>query len=147
RHPRWTPPRRFALRLTRPPGRSRVPRRARGGRTRYGTPRRARMAAWRTLGSVVVVLAVARLAAAQTYPLAEPVQAGECCKLHLEMTLTGELKVTRDGKAVPLKLTATAGHDFAERVLDVGKAGLAEKTARVYDKAHAAIGVGDDQSE
>jgi hypothetical protein len=105
------------------------------------------MAAWRTLGSVVVLLAAARLAPAQTYPLAEPVQAGDCFKFHLEMTLTGELKVNRDGKAVPLKLTATAGHDFAERVLDVGKAGLAEKAARVYDKAQAAIGVGDDRSE
>jgi hypothetical protein len=105
------------------------------------------MAAWRTLGSVVVLLAVARLATAQTYPLAEPVQAGDCFKLHLEMTLTGDLKVTRDGKPVPLKLTATAGHDFAERVLDVGKAGLPEKTARVYEKASAAIGVGDDRSE
>jgi hypothetical protein len=105
------------------------------------------MAAWRSLGSVVVLLAVARLAAAQTYPLAEPVQAGDCCKLHLEMTLTGELKVVRDGKPVPLKLTAAAHHDFAERVLDVGKAGLAEKTARVYDRAQATIGVGDEHSE
>jgi hypothetical protein len=105
------------------------------------------MAAWRSLGSVVVLLAVARLAAAQTYPLAEPVQAGDCCKLHLEMTLTGELKVVRDGKPVPLKLTASARHDFAERVLDVGKAGLAEKTARVYDQARATIGAGDERSE
>jgi hypothetical protein len=105
------------------------------------------MAAWRTLGSVALLLAVARLATAQTYPLAEPVQAGNCCKVHLEMTLAGELKVVRDGKAVPLKLAATAGHDFAERVLDVGKTGLAEKTARVYDKAQATITVGDDHSE
>jgi hypothetical protein len=105
------------------------------------------MAAWRTLGSVVVLLAGAGLAAAQSYTLAEPVQAGDCCKLHLEMTLSGDLKVNRDGKVVPLNLTAAATHDFAERVLNVGPTNLAEKTARVYDGARAAIRAGDQRSE
>jgi hypothetical protein len=105
------------------------------------------MAAWRTLGSVVVLLAGAGLASAQTYTLAEPVQAGDCAKLHLEMTLAGELKVTRDGKAVPLTLAAAATHDFAERVLAVGKSGLPEKAARVYTNARATIRAGDGRSE
>lgn len=105
------------------------------------------MAAWRTLGSVVLLLAGAGLAAAQTYPLAEPVQAGDCCRLHLEMTLAGELKVARDGKTVPLTLAAAAVHDFAERVLAVGKTGLPDKTARVYAAARATIRAGDDRSE
>jgi hypothetical protein len=105
------------------------------------------MAAWRTLGSVVLLLVGAGLAAAQTYPLAEPVQADDCCTYHLAMTLSGELKVNRDGKPVPLELTAAATHDFTERVLAVGKTGLAEKTARVYDNARATIRAGDEPSE
>jgi hypothetical protein len=105
------------------------------------------MAAWRTLASVVVLLAAGGLVAAQTYPLAEPVQEGDCCKYHLEMTLTGELKVIRDGKSVPLNLTAAATHDFSERVLGVARTGLAEKTARVYDGARASIRAGDEHSE
>jgi hypothetical protein len=105
------------------------------------------MAAWRTLGSVVVLLAVAGLAAAQTYPLVEAVQADDCSKFHLDMTLTGDLKVNRDGKPVPLALTAAATHDFTERVLKVGSTGLAEKTARLYDGARATIRAGDERSE
>jgi hypothetical protein len=105
------------------------------------------MVAWRTLGSVVVLLAGAGLAAAQPYTLAEPVQAGDCCKLRLEMALSGELKVNRDGKVVPIDLTAAATHDFAERVLAVGSTGLPEKTARVYDGARATIRAGDERSE
>jgi hypothetical protein len=105
------------------------------------------MAAWRTLASVVLLLAGAGLAGAQTYSLAEPVQADDCGTYHLEMTLSGEMKVNRDGKAVPLTLTAAATHEFSERVLAVGKTGLAEKTARVYANARAAIRAGDERSE
>jgi hypothetical protein len=105
------------------------------------------MAAWRTLGSVVVLLGVAQAGWTQTYPLAEVVKAGDCVRIHLDMNLTGEIRVSRDGKVYPLKLTATATHDFPERILSVGSAGLPEKTARYYESAKATITAGRDVSE
>jgi hypothetical protein len=105
------------------------------------------MAAWRILGSVVLVLGVARTAVAQTYPLVETPKAGDCFRIHHEMTLSGEIRVTREGKAVPLKLTATATHEFPERILRVGAGGLPQKSARVYETAKATISVGDGRSE
>ncbi|HJT76664.1 MAG TPA: hypothetical protein VJ739_05635 [Gemmataceae bacterium] len=105
------------------------------------------MAAWRSLASTALLLVVAPLATAQTYPLAEALAAGDCFKVRLEMSLAGELKVKRDGKTVPLKLAATATHEFPERVLTVGKTGLAEKVARVYQTAQATITAGDERSQ
>jgi hypothetical protein len=105
------------------------------------------MAAMRTLGGLLILLAAAPLASAQPYTLAEVVKADDCYRYHLDMSLAGELKVNRDGKAVAIKLTAPATHEFPERILKVGDNGLPEKSARVYEKAHAAIGVGDEHSE
>jgi hypothetical protein len=105
------------------------------------------MAGWRALAGMTVLLAMTPWAAAETYPLAETVKQGDCYRIHIEMTLSGELKVNRDGKPAPLKLTATASHEFPERVLNVGSGGLLEKTARAYETAKAAINVGDDRSE
>ena len=59
------------------------------------------MAAWRTLGVVVALLAAADMAHAESYPLAEAVQAGDCFRIQLEMSLSGEIKVTRDGRPAP----------------------------------------------
>lgn len=105
------------------------------------------MAAWRTLGSVVVLLGVAQAGWAQTCSLAELVKPGDCVRVHLDMNLTGEIRVSREGKVYPLKLGATASHDFPERVLNVGASGLAEKTARFYESAKATITAGRDVSE
>jgi hypothetical protein len=105
------------------------------------------MAAWRTLAGVAVLLAAVPAGRAQPYPLAETVKAGDCFRVRLEMKLTGELKVNRDGKVTPLPLTATATHEFPERVLSVGGNGLPEKVARVYEKASAAIAAADDRSQ
>ena len=102
------------------------------------------MAAWRTLGTVVMLLAGARLATAQTYPLTETVKAGDCFRVRLEMSLGGDIKVSRDGKPVSLPLTAKATHEFPERVLAVGDKGLVEKSARVYEAATATIKVEKD---
>src|SRR5215813_768244 len=105
------------------------------------------MAVWRTLGTLVIVLASVRTALAQSYKLSESVQAGDCFRVQLGMKLTGEIKVTRDGKLVPLKQEATATHEFSERVLAVGTGGLPEKTARAYEIAHAVLTVVRDRSE
>jgi hypothetical protein len=105
------------------------------------------MAAWRTLGVVVVVLASARVGWGQTYTLSENLQAGDCFRVHLDMKLSGQIKVHKDEKAVVLKQEATAVHEFPERVLNVGAGGLPEKTARVYEQAKASIAIDRDRSE
>src|SRR5262249_7996239 len=46
-----------------------------------------------------------------------------------------------------VRLTASAAHEFPERVLVAGKAGLVEKSARVYEKAAATIAAGKDRTE
>lgn len=102
------------------------------------------MAAWRSVGTVVVLLAVATGAPAQSYSLSETVKAGDCFRVRLEMGLKGEIKVSRGGKPASLALTATAAHEFPERVLAVGDKGLVEKSARLYETAAATIKVEKD---
>jgi hypothetical protein len=105
------------------------------------------MAAWRTLAAWAGLLLSASLASAQTYTLAEELKPGDCFHIRMEMTLAGELRVNRDGKPLPLRESASATHDFNERILSVDKMGLAEKIARRYETAKAAITVGNDRSE
>jgi hypothetical protein len=105
------------------------------------------MATWHILGSVVLVLAVTRTGAAQTFSLVETPKAGDCFRIYQDMNLSGEIRVTREGKPAPIKLTATATHDFPERTLTIGPAGLPQKSARVYETAKAIITVGSDHSE
>jgi hypothetical protein len=104
------------------------------------------MALWRTLATLAIFLVVAPLARTQTVTLAEDVKAGDCFAVRLNMKLTGEILVNRDGKQVPIRLSTTAAHDFASRVLEVAD-GSAAKIAIVYDKAQAEISVGGDKSE
>jgi len=104
------------------------------------------MAAWRTL-AIVLLLAVAPMATAETYPLTENVKVGDCFRVRLDMTLTGDIKISRDGKPATLPLTARANHEFPERVLVVGDNGLVEKSARVYETANAVITVDRDREE
>src|SRR5260370_13675716 len=105
------------------------------------------MAAWRTVGAAFLVLVAVRPGQSQTYPLTEASQVGDCFRLQLEMKLSGEIKITKEGKRVPLRLEATAAHEFPERILSVGANGLPEKTARVYEKAGAGIMVAGEKSE
>jgi hypothetical protein len=95
----------------------------------------------------VSALALAGPALAQTYPLTETPQAGECAQVHLEMNLTGELRVVKGDQPRALKLTAVAIHDFAERLLAVSPTGVPQKAARVYETARAIIQAGDGRSE
>ncbi len=102
------------------------------------------MMAWRVLGTMLLLTA-AQIASAQTYPLTESTKAGDCFRIHLDMSLSGEIKVSRDGKPQALPLSAKATHEFPERVLAAGSSGLVEKSARVYETATAAIGVARDR--
>ncbi len=104
------------------------------------------MAAWRSLGILAGLLITAGFAPAQSYPLAEEVKVGDCFKLKLSMNLAGEIKVSRDGKPAGIKESATANHEFIERVLNVDKLGVAEKCARRYSMAHAVIAFGAERS-
>jgi hypothetical protein len=101
----------------------------------------------RALGAVALVLAVAPLGRAQTYPLTETVQAGDCLRVRLDMKLAGELRVQKGGQTVPLKLEALAAHEYPERVLSVAGSGLAEKSARHYETARVTISVAGEKSE
>src|SRR5262249_16546663 len=100
----------------------------------------------RTLATLAIFLMVAPLARTQTVTLAEDVKAGDCFVVHLNMKLTGEILVNRDGKQVPIRLSTTAAHDFASRVLEVAD-GSAPPIAIVHDRAQAEISVGGDKSE
>jgi hypothetical protein len=105
------------------------------------------MAAWRTLGSLIVVLAVVESATAQAHSLAESPKVGDCMRYHLEMSLTGEMRVNQGGKDVPLSLTAQAEHRFTERILVLGNDKLPHKTARHYEAAKATITVAKEPSQ
>lgn len=88
---------------------------------------------WRTLG-LVIGLAAAGPASAQTYLLSETPKEGDCFRITAETNLTGTLKVTRDGKLASLKLTARNEHAFVEKVLAVDR-GKCQKSARHYQTA------------
>lgn len=101
------------------------------------------MTRWRNLAILFVVLAAARPGLAQTYPLCETLQAGDCCQLKLAMKLTGEWRVQREDKTVPVAIQASATHEFPERILNVGNDGVPIKAARYYHQAQAVIKTGD----
>lgn len=105
------------------------------------------MSAWRVLGTMGFLLALAPAGWTQTCTLRETPQAGECFKIQLDMKLSGELRVFKEGKIEPLQLEATAVHQYPERILVVGRDGFVEKTARLYDTAKATITVNGDRVE
>lgn len=105
------------------------------------------MATQRNLASIAVALILTATGSAQTYELAESAKAGACFRIHLAMTLTGEMRFTKDNQPVPVKITATATHDFPERVLTAGAKGMIGKTARAYETAQAVITTGADRIE
>jgi len=96
------------------------------------------MASWRNLAGVVAILAFAGGVRAQSYALAEKPLAGTYFHVELAMSLNGELKMQQDGKTLTLKQTASARHDYMERILEAGKV-LADKSARIYTAAVADI--------
>lgn len=83
---------------------------------------------------------------AQTHVLTEPAKPGDCCRYDLRLTVKGELRVQRDGKTVSIPLTATARHQFVERVLEVEK-NLPKKVARYYDLAKSRLNIDGQTSD
>ena len=105
------------------------------------------MSAWRVLGTMGLLLAATPVSWAQTCTLKETPQAGECFKIQLDMKLSGEMRVRKDDKTVPIKLEASAVHEYPERILIVERDGTIEKTARLYETAKATISVGGERGE
>src|SRR5438132_7453297 len=105
------------------------------------------MALRRVLASAAIIMLATRTGSAQTYALSEIPKAGDCFRIHLEMTLKGEIRINGEAKPSSLSLQARAEHDFPERVLAVNSKGLPEKSARLYETAKAVITVGGDRSE
>src|SRR5262249_20904354 len=101
----------------------------------------------RTVFSLLAVLTCAAGVRAQTCTLAEDPLINSYFQVDLDMKLTGAIKVRQervnpDPKKGPyeertLKQTVTAKHQFQERVLEVSKAGLVDKSARKYLTAQA----------
>ncbi|MSR55641.1 MAG: hypothetical protein EXS09_20510 [Gemmataceae bacterium] len=81
-------------------------------------------------------LAVGCPAFGQTVSITESIREGDCFRVVATTSLTGTLKVSRDGKSTPLKIAAKNEHDFFERVLETNK-GLIQKSARYYQTAHS----------
>ncbi len=105
------------------------------------------MGAGRVLGTMALLLALTPAGEAQTCTLAETVQAGDCFTIQLDMKLSGEMRIRKDDKTIPLKLEAVAGHEYPERILAVAAGGNVQKTARLYLSAKATIAVGADSVE
>ncbi len=105
------------------------------------------MSAVKFIGIAVVIVGLAATAHGQPYELGEKTNAGDCWNVQLTMNLTGEMKISRDDKRIPLKIAATAKHAYAERAMAVDASGILQKSARHYETAQAFIGVGGDRSE
>lgn len=105
------------------------------------------MAIWRGLASAAIILLATRIGSAQTYSLVETPKAGDCFRIHLEMTLKGEIQVSGEAKPSSLPLQAHGEHDFPERILAINSKGLPEKSARLYESAKAIITVASDRME
>jgi hypothetical protein len=95
------------------------------------------MRSWRSLLVVLLATLSATYAQAQTYSLTEALHPGDCFRYDLSMTLKGELRVNKDGRAVSIPLAATAQHQFTERLLEVKNEKAPLKAARNYSVARA----------
>jgi hypothetical protein len=105
------------------------------------------MAAWRVLGTITLLLTAMPVSWAQTCNLTETPQVGDCFKIQLDMKLSGEMRVRKDDKTVPLKLEAAAVHEYPERIMVVATGGIVQKSARLYETAKATITVGGERVE
>src|SRR5436190_10429820 len=99
------------------------------------------MGQWQTLAGLVAALAFTGAAQAQTLSLAEAPLVDSQYRIQLSMSLTGTLRLQQDGREILLKESATATHDYVERVLEAGAENTAGKSARVYRNAKVTIAI------
>src|SRR5579862_1461151 len=105
------------------------------------------MAHWQTLVSLVVAWAFTGTTQAQTISLAEAPPVDSYQRVQLSMVLNGTLKLQQDGREILLKESASATHDFVERILEASAENTAGKSARVYKTAKVAIVVDKEKLE
>jgi hypothetical protein len=105
------------------------------------------MAAWRNLAAVLLALVVVQTGWAQTYQLAENAQPGDCFRMRLDLTVSGDIKFNKEGKQLILRQEVSAGHAFSERVLSVAATGLPDKVARLYEKARSSTSINGEGNE
>lgn len=105
------------------------------------------MVPWRVLGTIGCLLVSSAPGWAQSVNLKETLNAGDCFHVQLDMKLTGEMRVQKQGDWVNLKMDASAIHDLQERIMTLNAGGLAEKDVRLYDKATATISINGDKTE
>jgi hypothetical protein len=96
------------------------------------------MRAVRLLTSLAVVLTAVSAARAQSIDLTEAPLADRCFRIELTLELKGKISVQQQGETVSFPHEAEARHVYLERVLQ-STGGIAEKTARHYEKAEATI--------
>jgi hypothetical protein len=101
----------------------------------------------RFLGSLVSMLLLVTGAGAEPVAVGETLQAGDCFQIQLEMTLTGQLRISQQGNTSKLKLEAGGALAYTEKVLSATPDQLADRVARRYETARASILVGIDKSE
>lgn len=96
--------------------------------------------------TAAIIAITAGSASSQTIHLTDASREGDCFRITAETNLNGILKVTRDGKQTPVKVSAKNEHQFLERTLAVEK-GLTRKTARYYAAAASRATIGDSKME
>jgi hypothetical protein len=105
------------------------------------------MMAWRSLAILASVVVFAGVGRAQTYTLQEKELKNAHFQISLSLDLKGTLIIQQEGKQVSLPQTATATHEYIERVLQEGEQGMIGKSARLYKSAKAVISVAKDRTE
>jgi hypothetical protein len=93
---------------------------------------------------LIVSIVLPAVAVAQTHNLSEAPASGENFRITIDTTLSGTMKVARDGKLEAIKLSARNEHVILERVLKI-EHGLVTKMARHYGKANCATVIGEDK--
>jgi hypothetical protein len=100
----------------------------------------------RLLGVCALVLVGSSVGVAQTHQLSEQPKSGESFRFEIETTVSGSLKIKRDGKGVLLPLSVKNQHTILEKVLTEGT-GVSRKVARHYEKALSTAEVNQQKSE
>ncbi len=96
---------------------------------------------------LVVLLSSTGTLLAQKVMLGETVKPGDCFQYELGLTLSGKMKLDREGKQQDLTVRGQAKHTFTDRIENTNSSGAAGKVYRVYEVAKSAHTVGGDGSK
>jgi hypothetical protein len=97
------------------------------------------MVRWRILAILALGLATTSNATAQTHALSEAKLQDAYQRVQVSMALSGKLKFDQGGMESSVDETATATHEFIERILETDAQGAVTRTARLYSQADVAV--------